>query len=121
MKIISYIVQCILCGQYILADKFLLNSGCKIQSEVLSTFGCQFPSKRWFEKFKNTKILVKFDFNMVMLRCVFAVKINLVDCILCGQYILADRCLRNSVDQIEHEILSTFGCQFPSKRGFEKS
>ena len=51
----------------------------------------------------------------------FAVKIILVHCILCGQYILADRCLRNNVDLVEREILSTFGCQFTSKRGFEKS
>ena len=46
----------------------------------------------------------------------FAVKINLMDCILYGQYLLVDRFLRNSVDLVEHEILSTFGCQFPSKK-----
>ena len=40
---------------------------------------------------------------------------------LCGQYILADRLLRNSGYLVEREVLSTFGCQFPSKRGFEKS
>ena len=51
----------------------------------------------------------------------FAIKINLVEGILCGQYILADRFLRNSGYLVELEILSTFGCQFPSKRGFEKS
>ena len=51
----------------------------------------------------------------------FAIKINLVECILCGQYILADRFLRNSGYLVEHEVLSTFGCQFPSKISFEKS
>ena len=58
---------------------------------------------------------------MVALRCFFAIKINLVQCILCGQYILVDRFLRDSGYLVECEILSTFGCQFPSKRGFEKS
>ena len=37
---------------------------------------------------------------------------------VCGQYILADRFLRNSVYLVEHEVLSTFGCQFPSKKKF---
>ena len=58
---------------------------------------------------------------MVVLRCFFAIKMNLVHCIICNQYILADKCLRNSVDLFENEILSTFGCQIPSKKGFEKS
>ena len=58
---------------------------------------------------------------MAALRCFFAIKISLVQCILCGQYILADRFLRNGGYLVEHEVLSTFGCQFPSKRGFEKS
>ena len=44
-----------LCGQYILADRFLRNSGYLVEYEVLSTFGCQFPS-RSFEKSKNTKV-----------------------------------------------------------------
>ena len=44
----------LLCGQYILADRFLRNSGYLVECEVFSTFGCQFPSKRSFEKFKNT-------------------------------------------------------------------
>ena len=45
-------------GQYILADRFLRNSGYMVErdSEVLSTFGCQFPSKRSFEKSKNTEV-----------------------------------------------------------------
>ena len=51
----------------------------------------------------------------------FAMKFNLVQCILCGQYIMADRFLRNSGYQVEHEVLSTFVCQFPFKRSFEKS
>ena len=40
---------------------------------------------------------------------------------VCGQYILVDRLLRNGGYLVEREVLSTFGCQFPSKRGFEKS
>ena len=55
------------------------------------------------------------------LRCFSDIKINLVHCILCGQYILADRFLRNSGYVVEREALSTFGCQFASKRSFEKS
>ena len=58
---------------------------------------------------------------MAALRCFFAIKINLVQCILSGQYILAKRFLRNSGYLVECEILLTFECQFPSKRGFEKS
>ena len=58
---------------------------------------------------------------MVALKRFFAIKINLVECIQCGQYILADRFLRNSGYLVEHEVLSAFGCQFPSKRSFEKS
>ena len=65
--------------------------------------------------------MLKFDFKMAALRCFFAIKINLVQCILCGQYILADRFLRNSGYLVEREVLSTFGCQFPSKTSFEKS
>ena len=44
-----------LCRQYILADRFLGNSGYLIEREVLSTSGCQFPSKRSFEKAKSTE------------------------------------------------------------------
>ena len=51
----------------------------------------------------------------------FAIKINQVQSILCGQYILADRFLRNSGYLVERQVLLTFGCQFPLKRGFEKS
>ena len=43
-------------GQYILADRFLRNSGYLVECETLSTFGCQFPSKRGFEKSKNNKV-----------------------------------------------------------------
>ena len=43
-------------GQYILADRFLRNSGYLVEREVLSSFGCQFASKRSFEKSKNTEI-----------------------------------------------------------------
>ena len=67
--------------------------------------------------------MLKFDFEMAALRCFFAITINIhvVQCILCGQYILADRFLRNSGYLVEREILLTFVCQFPSKRSFEKS
>ena len=43
------------CSQYILADRFLGNSGYLIECEVLSIFECQFPSKRRFEKSKSTE------------------------------------------------------------------
>ena len=33
-----------ICGQYILVDRFLGNSGYLIKCEVLSTFGCQSES-----------------------------------------------------------------------------
>ena len=47
----------------------------------------------------------------------FATKINLnvVQCILCGQYILPDRFLKNSGYLVEHKIFSTSGCQFYPK------
>ena len=66
-----------LCGQYILVDRFLRNSG--------------------------YRSLLKFDFKMAALRGFFAIKINLVQRILCGQYILADRFLRNSGYLVERE------------------
>ena len=49
-------VQSIPCGQYVLADRFLRNSGYLVESEVLKTFGCQFRSKRSFEKSKTTEV-----------------------------------------------------------------
>ena len=51
-------VQCILRGQYILADRFLRNSGFLVECEVLLTFGCQLPPKRSFEKSKNTEVFL---------------------------------------------------------------
>ena len=50
------LVQCILYGQYILADRLLRNSGYLVEREVFLTFGCQFRSKRSFEKFKHTEV-----------------------------------------------------------------
>ena len=44
-----------LCGQYTLADRFLRNSGYPVECEVLSTFGCHFPSKTSLEKSKVLK------------------------------------------------------------------
>ena len=40
---------------YKLADRFLRSSGYLVEHEVFSTFGYQFPSKRGFQKSKNTK------------------------------------------------------------------
>ena len=57
---------------------------------------------------------------MAALRCFLAIKMNLVQYIPCGQYILADRFLRNSGYLVECEVLSTFGCQFAAKTSFEK-
>ena len=58
---------------------------------------------------------------MAALRCFFAIKINLVECIPCGQYILADRFLRNSGYLLEHEVLLTpLGVSFHKKESFEK-
>ena len=89
------LVQCILSGQYILADRFLRNIGDLVEREVFSTFACEFSSKRSFEKSKNTEVCLsltlKWWFEML-----FSIKINLVKCIPCGQYILADRFLKNS-------------------------
>ena len=114
-------VHCILYGQYILVDRFLRNSGYLVEHESLSAFGCLFLSKRSFEKSKNIEVSLNLTLKMAAFRCFLAIKINLVHCILCGQYILADRFLRNSGYLVEHEVLSTFGCQFLSKRSFEKS
>ena len=65
--------------------------------------------------------LLKFDFKMVALRCFSVIKNQPSAMHLCGQYILADRFLTNIGYLVEHEVLSTSGCQFPSERGFEKS
>ena len=40
----------------ILADRFSRNRGYLVELETLSTFGCQFSSKRSFEKSKNTEV-----------------------------------------------------------------
>ena len=52
---------------------------------------------------------------MAALTCFFAMKMNLVHCILCGQYILADRFLRKNGYLVEHEVLSTLGVSFYPK------
>ena len=66
--------------------------------------------------------MLKVDFKMAALSCFLAIKINLVAMHpMWSVYILADRFLRNSGYLVEHEVMSTFGCQFPSKKGFEKS
>ena len=67
------LVECILCGQHILADIFLRSSGYLVECEILSTFRFEFPSKRSFEKSKNTKVCFKFEVKMMALRCLFAI------------------------------------------------
>ena len=114
------LVQYIPCGQYILADRFLRNSGYLVECEVSSTFRCQFPSKKSFEKSKNTEVCLNLTSKW---QCwdPFC-HINQPSAMhLCGLCILADRFLRNSGYLVECEVFSTFGCQFPSKRGFEES
>ena len=114
------LVQYIPYGQYILVDRFSRNGGYLVERELLSTSGCQFPSKRSFEKSKNTKVCLNLSLKWQCLD--HFCHINQTSAMhLCGQYILAHRFLRNSGYLVEREILSTFGCQFPSKRGFEKS
>ena len=71
--------------------------------------GVSFHPKDVLRNLKITKF-AKFDFNMAVFRRFSAIKINLMHCILFGQYILADRFLRNSGYLVEREILSTFGC-----------
>ena len=63
MKINLHVVQCILSGQYILADGFLRNSVYLVKGEILSNFGCQFLSKRSFEKYRNAKVCLNFTLN----------------------------------------------------------
>ena len=41
---------------YIMADRFLRDSGYLVEHEVLSTFRCQFPSKKCFERSENTEV-----------------------------------------------------------------
>ena len=63
IKINIHEVQRFLCGQYILADRFFTNSGYLVECEILTTFGCQFPSKRGFEKSKNTEVCLNLSLN----------------------------------------------------------
>ena len=56
-----------LCDQYILADRFLRNSGYLVEHEVLSTFRCQFPSKGSFEKSKNTEVYLNLTLKWLWL------------------------------------------------------
>ena len=69
-----------LCGQYILADRFLRNSGYLVEREVLLTFRYQFPSKRSFEKSKNTEVCLSLTLNG-SIEMLFYIKINPVQCI----------------------------------------
>ena len=48
------------CSIYKLADRFLRNSRYQVEREVPLTFGCQSPSKRASEKFKNTNACLNF-------------------------------------------------------------
>ena len=49
-----------------LADRSLRNSGYLAECEILSTFGCQFPSKKRFEKSKNTEVCLNLTLNGVV-------------------------------------------------------
>ena len=102
---------------YVVNIYWLIDSVYLVEHEVLSTFGCQIPSKRNFEKSKNTEVCLNLTLKWQRLRSFFAIKINIhvVQCILCGEYILADRFLRNCGYLVAREVVSTFGCQFPSK------
>ena len=59
---------------YILADRFLRNSGLLVKREVSSNVLCQFPSERSFEKSKNTEVSLNLTLKIVALRCFFAIK-----------------------------------------------
>ena len=74
-----------LCGQYILADRFLRNSGYLVEGEVLSTFECQFLSKRSFDMSENTEDYINLTLKLLHLDAFFAIKINPLQCIICGQ------------------------------------
>ena len=63
------LVHCILCGQYIMADRFFGNSGYPVERQVLSTFGSQLLSERSFRKSKNTKVWLNLTLKMAALRC----------------------------------------------------
>ena len=80
-----------------------------------SRFGVSFYPKEVLRNLKIQKVALKWW------RCFFDIRINPLQCILCGQYILANKFLSNSGYLVEHETLSTLGCQFRSKRSFEKS
>ena len=107
------LVHCILCGQYMLSDRFLRNSGYLVEREVLLTFRCQFQSKRSFEKSKNTEVCL--NLTLAAFRCFFAIKVNLVHCILCGQYMLSDRFLRNSGYLVNVKFCRLLGVSFNQK------
>ena len=62
-KINLNVVQYFLCGQYILADRFLRKSGYLVEHEIFSSSMCQVSSKRYFDKSKNTKVCSNFTLN----------------------------------------------------------
>ena len=64
----SYVVNI-----YVLADRFLMNSGYRVEREVLLTFGCLSPSKRGFEKSENTKVCLHLTLKLAALRCFFSI------------------------------------------------
>ena len=74
-----------LCGQYILADKFSRNIAYLVERAVVSTFRFQFPSKRSFEKSKNTEDYLNLTLKLLHSDALFAIKISPLQCIICGQ------------------------------------
>ena len=69
-----------LCGQYILADRFLRNSGYLVECEVCRLLGVSFHPKEVLRNLKYRSVL-KFVFKMAVFGSFFAIKINLVQCI----------------------------------------
>ena len=84
------------CSQYMLAHRYIRNSGYLCERRILSTF----------------------DFEMAVLRCFFVIKVNLLQCIPCDQYISADKFLRNIGYLVERGILSTFDFKMAALRCF---
>ena len=64
---------------------------------------------------KNKKLQAKHKLGEENTACFLAIKMNLVDSILCSQYILADRLLRNCGYLVEREFCRLLGVSFHLK------